>query len=56
MKVRNSIKKLICTAAILTLGIALANTKSFADSKDKKDLMYYGLQKINAETYNLRDT
>ena len=55
MKVRNSIKKLICTAAILTIGITLANTKSFASSNDKKDLMYYGLQKINAVTYNLRD-
>lgn len=55
MKLNKFINKIFSGTFAIVLVIGLTKNNALAASNSKKDLMYYGLKKINAETYNLKD-
>lgn len=55
MKIKDFTKKILAITLAFSFIILASDTKSYASSNNRKDLMFYGLQKINKETFNLRD-
>lgn len=55
MKLRKFINKIFAGSFAMVLTISFAKNNAHAAANNKLDLMYYGLKKINAETYNLKD-
>ncbi|MDO5047709.1 MAG: glucosaminidase domain-containing protein [Anaerococcus sp.] len=55
MKKKSILLKSLALGFAITLVVFAKSNLSFASEENRKDLMYYGLQKINRETYNLRD-
>lgn len=55
MKIKDFTKKIIVLSFAFSLVFLACDSTSHASTTNRKDLMHYGLQKINRETFNLRD-
>ena len=55
MNIKDFTKKIIAISFAFSLVFLASDSTSHASSASRKDLMNYGLQKINKETFNLRD-
>lgn len=55
MKIKDFTKKILALTFVFSLVILACDSTSHASSDKRKDLMYFGLQKINRETFNLFD-